>query len=560
MGIRGSNYGAFLFSAVGYGEENMMNWKRTAALILTAAIAASAMAGCSAGKQGGTSSKKQEITWALSDEPETLDPSQDNYLLSTHVLLNMWTGLFKTDASNKLVKALCDSYTVDSTEVNYTFKIKSSAKWSDGKPVTAADFEYSWKRVLNPDTASPVATDLYALKNAKAYNSKQATADSVGVKAVDDQTLQVTLEKPDPNFLYYLAYADTVPLRKDIIEANKDWTKSASTYITDGPFQLSDYQPKSKYVLSRNPNYYDAQNVKLQKLNIVFIPSNDSELAAYTSNEIDVDMNLNSQGLKQFQKSSELHNVARIGTGYYDFNCKVKPFDDARVRRAFSMAIDRKQIINNILQSGERPAEGEVPYGVTDPADTGKQFRDLSGNLITENASQAKQLLADAGYPNGTGMPAITLICKANDTEKDVAQALQSMWKQNLGVQVDIKTIDTKVYWTEVHQGNFSIASDGWTADYPDPVDHLNQFITSATAQNNRWSNAEYDKLIDDSTNVQDQKQRSADFVKAEKLLMQEMPVMPLRFFVATYIAKPGIQGIRSDYSGHMLFENAYIR
>ncbi len=536
-----------------------MNWKKAAALILTAAIAASAMAGCSTGGSK-SSAQKQKITWALSDEPETLDPSQDNYLLSTNVLINMWTGLFKTDASNKLVKAICDSYTEDSSGLNYTFKIKTTAKWSDGKAVTAGDFEYSWKRVLNPDTASPVASDLYALKNAKAYNSKQATADSVGVKAVDDHTLQVTLEKPDANFLYYLAYVDTVPLRQDVIEANKDWTKSASTYICDGPFKMTNYQPKQKYTLARNPYYYDAQNVKLQNLNLVFISSADSELAAYTSNEIDVDANLSAQGLKQFQKSSELHNVARIGTGYYDFNCTAKPFTDARVRKAFSMAIDRKQIINNILQSGEKAAEGEVPYGVNDPAQTSKQFRDVSGNLVTENVTQAKQLLADAGYPNGTGMPAITLVCKANDTEKDVAQALQSMWKTNLGVQVDIKTIDSKVYWTEVHQGNFTIASDGWTADYPDPVDHLNQFITSANAKNNRWSNADYDALIEDSTNTQDQKQRSQDLVKAEKLLMDQMPIMPLRFFVATYIAKPSIKGIRSDYSGHMIFENAYVQ
>lgn len=536
-----------------------MKWKRVAALCLTAAVAVSALAGCASSK-GGTSSKKQEITWGLTDEPETLDPSQDNYLLSTHVLLNLWSGLFKTDANNKLVKSVCDSYTVDSTGINYTFKIKSDAKWSDGKPVTAGDFEYSWKRLLNPDTASPVATDMYILKNAEAYNTKKATADSVGVKAVDDHTLQVTLEKADPNFLSYLAYADTVPLRKDIIDANKDWTKSPSTYITDGPFKLTDYEPKSKYVLTKNPDYYDAQNVKLQTLNLVFITSADSELAAYTSNQVDVDMNLTTQGLKQFAKSSEMHNVPRIGTSYYDFNTSIKPFDNAKVRKAFSMAINRKEIITNILGTSEKPAEGEVPFGVLDPAQTSKQFRDVSGNLVTENVSQAKQLLADAGYPGGTGMPAITLICKSSGSDKDVAQALQSMWKTNLGVQVDIKTIDSKVYWTEVHQGNFSIATDGWTADFPDPIDHLDQFTSSADKTNNRWSNADYDKLIDDSTNTLDPKQRSKDFVQAEKILMDEMPILPFRFFVATYIAKPDIKGIHSDYSGHMLFENAYVQ
>lgn len=538
-----------------------MKLKKATAIALALTLTASAFGGCSSGKgSSGTSSKKQEITWALSDEPETLDPSQDNYLLSTQVLLNMFTGLFKIDASSKLVKALCESYTVDTAGLNYTFKLKSDAKWSDGKNVTADDFVYSWTRTLAPATASPVATDLYDIKNAEAYNSGKAAVDALGVKAADSRTLKVTLEKPDPNFLYYLTFADTVPLRKDIIDANKDWTKSTSTYITDGPFKLTSYQPKQKYVLSKNPYYYDASNVKLKNLNIVFITSTDSEIAAYASNEIGVDMDLDSQTMQKYSGTNEFHAISRIGTGYYDFNCTQKPFDNAKVREAFSMAINRKQIIDNILQSKDKPATGEVPYGVLDPVQTSKQFRDVSGKLITEDASKAKALLTEAGYPDGKGIPAIPLVCKANDTEKDVAQALQSMWKTSLGVQVDIKTIDSKVYWTEVHQGNFSIASDGWTADFPDPVDHLNQFITSANAKNNRWSNATYDSLINDSTNTLDQKQRSQDFIKAEKLLADEMPIMPLRFFSATYICKPDIKGIHSDFSGHLLFENAYLQ
>lgn len=539
-----------------------MKFKKFIAAGLLLSMSFSMLAGCSSNSASSsassTAAKDQVITWALTDEPETLDPSQDNYLLSTHVLLNLFSGLFKIGDNNKLENSICDSYTVDDSKTVYTFKLKSSAKWSDGVQVKASDFVYSWKRTLDPATASPVASDLFDIKNAEAYNSGTASADDVGVKAIDDQTLQVTLEKPDANFLYILTFADTVPLREDIITANADWTKSPSTYVCDGPFMMTDYEPKSKYVLEKNPNYYDAENVKLNTLNIVFITSSDSEVAAYANGEIDVDMDLSGETLQQYKDTADFHSVPRIGTGYYDFNCSVKPFDDARVRKAFSMAINRKQIIDNVMQNLQTPATGEVPFGVLDPA-TGNEFRDVSGDLITEDVDQAKQLLAEAGYANGAGMPAITLVCKANSSDQDVAQALQDMWKTNLGVQVDIQTIDSKVYWNEVHQGNFSIATDGWTADYPDPYDHLFQFISSATKTNNRWSNAEFDSLIEDSTNTSDQAQRSQDFVSAEKILADEMPIMPVRFYVATYIAKPSIKGIRSDFSGHMLFENAYV-
>jgi oligopeptide transport system substrate-binding protein len=551
-----------------------MKLKKLFAVAFALSICASSLSGCgssngntaspssasgsAASQNVASSSKKQEITWALQDEPETMDPSHDNYLLATHLLLNLFSGLFKIDKDNKLQPAVCDSYKVDSTNTVYTFKIKSSAKWSDGKPVKAADFVYSWKRTLNPATASEVASDFFVIKGAEAYNSGKGTADAVGLKAIDDQTLQVTLEKPNANFLYILTFGDAAPLREDIIEANKDWTKSPSTYISDGPFMLTDFEPKSKYVLKKNPNYFDAANVKLDTLNIVFISSTDSEIAAYTSDEIDIDMNLDGETLQKYKDTPDFHSVSRIGTGYFDFNCSSKPFTDAKVRKAFSMAINRKQIIENVLQSTEKPATGEVPFGVLDPS-TGKDFRDTSGNLITEDVNQAKKLLSDAGYADGKGMPTITLVCKANDADKDVAQALQSMWKTNLGVDVNIQTFDSKVYWNEVHQGNFTIATDGWTADYPDPYDHLFQFITSANAKNNRWSNADYDKLIEDSTNTTDAAKRSKDFVDAEKILADESPIMPVRFYVATYLAKPSVKGMRSDFSGHLLFENAYV-
>lgn len=551
--------------------------KKKMGLVLAALLTiTSVTAGCSSSSSSGTTTPQgqqqaapqataekpaveQKIIYALSKEPEEMDPTLNVYARSSIVLQNLFRGLYKIDESGKKpVPSLAESYELDSTGTKYTFKLNKNAKWSDGKPVTAQDFEYSWKRVLNPDVASGAAFYLYYLKNGKAYNEKKASADDVGVKAVDESTLEVTLESPTPYFLELLCVTAYYPVRKDAVE-KEGWTKSPETYLTTGPFVLSELKPKEKYVLKKNPNYLEADKVKLDTLEIVFIESSEAELAAYTNDEIQVSDNMTPEGMKRFENTPEFFSVPRIGMQYFDFNASKKPFDDAKVRKAFSMAINRDQIIKSIVQSVEKPAFGFVPYGIPDGVQKDKEYRDVAGNMFTENVDEAKKLLAEAGYPDGQGMPEITMIVMASQSDKDIAQALQSMWKQNLGVNVNIETFESKVYWDEIDNGSFNIASDGWTGDYPDPMTNLDIFESVNASDDIRWSNPEYDRLLDENRKISDQAKRMENYAKAEKILADEMPLMPLRFYEDQFLAKPNVKGVLKNYIGHTIFEYAHV-
>ncbi|HZG14114.1 MAG TPA: peptide ABC transporter substrate-binding protein [Candidatus Bathyarchaeia archaeon] len=540
--------------------------KKLWGLFMKLTLGAALIAGCSSTPTTENSAesppaapKEKKIVYALPSEPETLDPTLNVYSRSSIVLQNLFRGLYKIDASGKPVPALAKETILDETGTKYTFKLDPNAKWSDGKPVTAHDFEYSWKRVLNKDVASGAAFDLYYLKNGLAYNEGKAKAEEVGVKAVDDLTLEVTLENPTTYFLNLLCATSYYPVRKDIVEGNENWTKTPETYLSTGPFTLAEIHPKQKYVLKKNPNYLGADKVQLDTLEIVFIEAPEAELAAYANNEIDVSDNMNNESVARYKDTPEYSSAARIGTYYFDINTTREPFDDPRVRKAFGISINREQIVKNVMQSTEKPAFGFVPYGMPHGVQTDKEYRDVVGNLFEENVEEAKKLLAEAGYPDGKGLPEIEFLTMASQSDKDIAQALQSMWKENLGVEVSITTLESKVYWDELEAGNFSIARDGWTGDYLDPMTNLTLFETVNTADDTRWSNKEYDRLLQENREIQDQAKRMENYAKAEKLLMDEMSVIPLYFYQDSYLVKPHVKGVMKNFIGHTIFEYASV-
>lgn len=526
--------------------------RRCAALAIVLALSFAAVATASA------ASKEQKIVYALGGEAETLDPTKNVYSRSSIVLQNLFRGLYKMGENGETEPAMASGVTIDKTGTKYTFKLKD-ALWSDGKPMTAGDFEYSWKRVLNPETASKAAFYLYYLKNGQAYNDGKAKAEDVGVKALDAKTLEVTLENPTAYFLDLLCITAYYPVRKDIVEAETPWTKSPATYICNGPFKLAEIKPKEKYVLKKNPNYVDAAKVKLNTLEMVFIEAPEAELAAYMGGSIDVSDNMNAESVKMFETTLEFHSVPRIGVYYFDFNTTKKPFDDARVRKAFAIGFNREQVVRNVLQLTEKPAFGMVPYGIPYATKPGKNFRDVVPEPFKEDVAAAKKLLAEAGYPDGNGLPPITLTVMNNQSNKDAAQAMQAMWKKNLGVEVTIQTWESKVYWDEMSNGNFQVMRDGWTGDYPDPMTNLDLFESSQTFDDNRWVNEEYDRLLAENRKITDQQKRMDNFAKAEKILMDEMPVFPLYYYTDTFISKPKVKGVTKNFIGHTFFEYSWV-
>ncbi|WP_226619144.1 peptide ABC transporter substrate-binding protein [Cytobacillus firmus] len=529
-------------------------------LILMLSFSFLVVAACSSEESNSENTKEEKkIIYALPDEPETLDPTLNTYSRSSIVMQNLFRGLYTIDASGLPVPALAEDTQVDETGTKYTFKIHKDAKWSDGEPVTAHDFEFSWKRVLDPEVASGAAFDLYYLKNGLAYNEGKAKADEVGVKAIDDQTLEVTLENPTTYFLNLLCTTSYYPVRKDVVEGKEVWTKSPETYISTGPFTLAEIKPKEKYVLKKNPNYLKADKVQIDELEIVFIEAPEAELAAYMNNEIDVSDNISPEAMAKYKETTEYIASPRIGTYYFDVNTTKKPFDDPRVRKAFGIAMNREQIVKNIMQSTEKPAYGFVPYGMPHGVETDKEYRDVTGNMFKEDIEEAKKLLAEAGYPGGNGMPEIDFLTMASQTDKDIAQAIQSMWKENLGVEVNIRTLESKLYWDELEAGNFSIARDGWTGDYLDPMTNLTLFESINTADDTRWVNKEYDALMKENREILDQKKRMENYARAEQILMDEMSVIPLYFYEDSYLVKPRVKGVIKNYIGHTIFEYASV-
>ena len=475
------------------------------------------------------------------------------------MLKALFTGLEKLDPNGRPVPGMASGYKLDKTKTIYTFTIAEGAKWSDGKPVTAQDFEYSWKRVANPKTASPASFYLYYLKNGKAVVEGKVPVDQLGVQALDARTLKVTLENPTPYFPDLLCVTAYMPVRKDLVEGPEPWTKNLKTFIGNGPFRLTEYKPKQHYILTKNPYYLDAAKVKLDTLDIEVIEAQEAQLAAYQTNEIQAFEDPSVEGLRKYQGTPELNAFPRIGVYFYDFNTSVRPFNDARVRRAFSISINRAQLVKNILQTSEKPALGFVPYGINHGVQTTKAFRDVVGDPIKEDIGEGRKLMAAAGYPNGQGFPKATIICQANQQAKDLCQALQAMWKTNLGVTVDIQNFEPKVYWGQLHAGNFNIGADGWSGDYSDPMTNLEIFQSSQNTQNNRWSNPAYDSLIEANHKSSDQKVRMANFVAAEKILATDMPVMPAYYYLARVVCKPSVKGLFKTYLGHTCFEYAHI-
>ena len=549
--------------------------KRLVSAILASVMAMSLLTGCGGGQDAagdttaaangaqpaGDAAKPEGnvLRYVMSGEPETLDPNMNNYASSSNVLLNLFTGLYQYSADGSGVEPACaESYTVSDDGLTYTFKLKEGLKWSDGSPLTAADFEYSWKRELKQETASTAAWQLYYIKNGEAYNNGQCEADEVGVKAIDDITLEVVLNNPTPYFVNLTAANNFAPVKKEAVEGAEVWTKSAETYVCNGPFMMGEIKPQEGYTLVKNPNYVFADTVALDGVEMIFIEQAEAALSAYNAGDVDAMSggSIETQAMTQYDGSEELHSYDLIGTSYYDFNCE-KEYMTKEVRKALSMAITRDTINQVAVPSKPKSAYAFVPYGIP-YADETDDFRTKVGNnLVTEDVEAAKQLLSDAGYPNGEGLPTLQLIITNTKENKDKAQILQALWKENLGVNVEIMTFESKVYWDEHAAGNFDIAFDGWTGDYPDPNTNLSIFNKSRMEKECRWRSEEalrYNDLLEEAATLADNNKRMELFVEMEQILMDEMPVMPVYFRNTMALVKPYVKGFTCDNSGHPLF------
>ena len=365
--------------------------KRKLAIIVSLILAlAMLVSGCGGGKKSGDTAKKILRT-NNSSEPGSLDPALAQGTHESWILDHIFEGLMKRDENGKIVPGMAKEYKLADDNVTYTFKLRDDIKWSNGDPVTAEDFEYSWKRALDPEMASTYAYQFFYIKNGEAYNSGKVSRDDVAVRALDDKTLEVVLEQPAPYFLELTAFYSLFPVNQKVVEANSDWAKDPSTYVSNGPFQLKTWEHKAKIIVEKNPNYYNASKIKLDGIEFSILEDENTAWQKYQGGEYDFLSPLPQAVVAQLNtdKNKELVIGPDLSTYYYNFNTKVKPFNNAKVRQALSMAIDRKTIVDKVAQGGQKPAEGVVCFGI--PDENGKDFRDVTGNLIKEDSAKAKK-------------------------------------------------------------------------------------------------------------------------------------------------------------------------
>lgn len=531
--------------------------KRTLALALALLIMCSLFSIAPAMAEGN------KLIYALPQDPQTMDPTLNSYSYAASVIKQLFVGLYKVGPDgSSMAPALAEGVQVSDDGLTYTFTLKKDLKWSDGSPLTAEDFEYTWKRTLNPELTSKAARDLFAIKNAQEYNEGKVAAEDVGIKAVDPQTFVVELASPTPWFISLLGGTAFVPVQKALVETGTEeapWTSDPSKYVSCGPFMLKDYKLKERLELVKNPNYVDADGVQLDAVDFVIIEDAAAELVAYENGEIDVADNLGAEAISRYTGTPDYHVTFRVGITYLDFNCEKAPFDNKLVRQAFSMAVDRALIIERVMKSADTPLYAFIPHrqpSVTDPA---KSFRDVAPDTFAYDVEKAKALLAEAGYADMSTFPEVELVVSASQTNSDFAQALQAIWKQNLGANIKITAYESGVFWDELDAGNFMIDKNGFTVNYADPYANLELFRTGFNAYENRWDNAEFDAMVDAVRAELDPAKREAMMIEAEKFLTDEMPVIPFCGLADDFLSKPYVQGITKNVQGHVLFEYVTI-
>ena len=495
----------------------------------------------------------KNLTIQLGPDTETIDPAINSSVDGANYIIFAFEGLLTVDKDGKIAPGQAETWEKSADGLTWTFHLRDGLKWSDGTPLTANDFVYSWKRMADPATAAPYAsTVLSMVVGFDKANADSANIDQLGVSAPDDHTFVVNLTWPCPYFDRLAAFASLFPVQQATVEANGDaWAASPATYISNGPFMLTDWVPGSYLLFSKNPNYWNADAVKLDTIKCLLIEDDNASLAAYQSGTAQMIKSIPSGEIDALSKTADYHLDPILGTYYIDLNTSLDMFKDSRVREALSLAIDRIYVAGTLMQNTYMPAGNFVGPGVADwdgsdfysNANGGKPYIDV--NTYDANLAQAKQLMADAGYPNGKGFP--TLKYSFNDTgyHKVVAEYLQQAWGQ-LGINVELSVEDWASFLPMRRVGDYVASRDGWVCDYNDPSNILELRETgngnnagSQGTPDKGYSNKDFDAAMQQSRTLTDPQQRWAALHQAEDVLMKDAGVIPVAYYADFYLIQP---------------------
>jgi oligopeptide transport system substrate-binding protein len=503
--------------------------------VITPALAANVPAGAQLADQ-------QQIVRHIKDEPASLDPLKAVGLPEIQVIRDLFEGLTNQDAQGKIVPGVAQSWS-SSDNKTWIFTLRNNARWSNGEPVTAQDFVYSWQRLVNPNNSSAFAwfAALSGIENAAAITKGEMTPDKLGVVAQDKSRLKVTLDRPVPWFPALVANVALFPVPQKVIEQQGDSWTAPGKLVGNGAYQLSERVVNEKIVLTRNPHYWDDAHSVLTKVTFVPINEESSATKRYRSNDIDITESFpkNMYALLKKTLPGQVYTPDQLGTYYYAFNTQKGPTADVRVRRALTWSIDRQIIADKVLGTGEKPAWHFTP-------DVTAGFRPLPSFMQQHDQNslnaQAKALLAAAGY--GPDKPLhLKLLYNTSESHQKIAIAVASMWKKNLGVDVTLENQEWKTYIDSRNSGNFDVIRASWVGDYNEPSTFLNLLTSGNSSNIARFSNADYDAALAKASKESSDQARNSDYNRAEQILAQQAPIAPIYQYTNGRLIKPWVKG-----------------
>ena len=519
-----------------------------------------------------------DMAVCIASEPQTIDPALNSAVDGAIMTQHMFEGLMKWSDSghpvnekgnmNYAALAAGQAESYEKTDngdgtVTYTFKIRSDAKWSDGQPVTANDFVYSWQRLANPLTAADYCYMIDMVQGYAAVNAGEADPTTLGVSAPDESTFVVNLTYDCPYFLEICAFPAAFPVREDVVSADPDgWTHNVDTYLSNGAYTLTQWDHNSQIIMAKNENYYDYDKLGPDTITFKLMDDNNAMLTGFNSGELDFIEDMPVDEIPSLLNSGDLRIVPYIGTYYVCYNVEKAPFDDPKVRQAFTLAIDAQYIVENVTQTGQVPASGFVPSGV---AGVGPDFRAEGGDYWTpatteeqyaENVKKAQELLAEAGYPNGEGFPTVTYLYNTSDNHKKIGEALQQQWQTALGVEVKLENQEWAAFLETRKNGEYQIARNGWIADYNDPISFLDMWLTGGGNNDAQYSNPDYDAAINEAKSTADPEARMAAMHRAEDIIMgQDWALGPIYFYTQKYMLNTDVKGMYYTPLGYFFFD-----
>jgi oligopeptide transport system substrate-binding protein len=535
-----------------------MTWHLRLLLALAGGFLLAGCAGRETAVQSG--SRQQVLHRGIGVEPSDLDPHLATATNDFHTISALFEGLVGQDPTDlSPVPGVAERWETSADARTYTFHLRANARWSNGDPVTAQDFVASYRRMLSASLAADNANLLYVLQGAEAFH-KGGTTDfgTVGATALDERTLRLTLEHPTPYFMSLLQHWAWYPVHLPTIEQSgaaavrgNPWAR-VGTLVGNGPFVLTEWRPNQRIIVTKSPTYWDAATVRLQAIHLYPIDSRDAEERAFRAGQLHVTEALPAGKAETYRRDRP--EVLRIdpylGTEFYRINV-TRPFlNEKRVRRALALAVDRRAIVDRILQGGQEPAAAFTPPGTAG-------YR--SPASLPTDIAEARRLLAEAGYPGGIGAPSIELTFNTSETHRIVAEAVQEMWRRELGLEVRLVNQELRSVLAARRTGDFQILRSVWIGDYADPSTFLNLWRSDSGNNYTGWASPAYDQLTFQAARTSDTNARHALLARAEALLLEDAPLIPIYHYTHVFLVHPDVKGWQPTLLDHHPYKHVWL-